>query len=382
MADQMIGRDPLSGQAISVHFTEAGIEQITSVESDTQLWISPGLLDLQVNGFAGHDINSAELSLTEVEAFVRALAENGTTRAIPTVITSSEAQICRSLSVIDAARRANPIVHNAIPYVHIEGPHISAEDGPRGVHPAEHIRPPDVAEFKRWQEAGRGLVGMVTLSAHYAEAPAYIRALTDSGVRCAIGHTSATPDEVLECIEAGAVHSTHLGNGAHEYVLRHPNYIWTQLADDRLTAGFIGDGLHLPEHTLRSMVRAKGRERSIIVSDSIALAGLPAGVYETPVGGQVELTADGRTNKVGTPFMSGAARPLADCVATTAKLAQIGLGDALQMATINPSRHVDDRGWLSVGEPADLIQFAWEPGADRLDIRQVVQGGRLLEPAA
>jgi N-acetylglucosamine-6-phosphate deacetylase len=160
--------------------------------------------------------------------------------------------------------------------------------------------------------------------------------------------------------DAGARLSTHLGNGAHAMLPRHPNYLWTQLADDRLTAGFIADGHHLPADTLRAMIRAKGPERSILVSDAVALAGRPPGRYETPVGGTVELSADGRLVMAGTPYLAGAARGLADGVAHVATL--FGLGPALRMATVQPGRFVGGRGVLAVGAPADVIRFDWAPG--------------------
>ncbi len=80
-----------------------------------------------------------------------------------------------------------------IPGVHVEGPHLSSEDGPRGAHPREYIRPPSIAEFERWQQACGNIVKLVTLSPHFREAPNYIGALSDRGVLVSIGHTHASP---------------------------------------------------------------------------------------------------------------------------------------------------------------------------------------------
>src|SRR5699024_3206830 len=145
-----------------------------------------------------------------------------------------------------------------VPGVHIEGPSISPADGPRGAHPVEHVRPPDLAEFERWQAAGDGLVKLVTLAPEHAGAPGYIRTLAARGVIVALGHSAATPDEVHAAVDAGARLSTHLGNGVAAVLPRHPNLIWTQLADDRLYASFIADGHHLSADTFRAMLRAKG----------------------------------------------------------------------------------------------------------------------------
>ena len=133
----------------------------------------------------------------------------------------------------------------AIAGLHIEGPHISPEDGPRGAHPQHCVRPPDVDEFHRWQEASNGSVKLVTVSPEWPESPGYIEAVVREGVVVAIGHTKATTDQIRDAVNAGATLSTHLGNGAHSMLPRHPNYLWDQLAEDRLAASFIADGIHL-----------------------------------------------------------------------------------------------------------------------------------------
>src|SRR5690606_39101416 len=120
-----------------------------------------------------------------------------------------------------------------------------------------------------------------------------IRHLADLGVIASIGHTGATPEQIRLAVEAGATMSTHLGNGSHLLLPRHPNYIWEQLADDRLSAGLIADGHHLPLSTLKAMLRAKG-DKTFVVSDCISFAGMPSGEYTSYIGGEVILGADGR----------------------------------------------------------------------------------------
>lgn len=168
-------------------------------------------------------------------------------------------------------------------------------------------------------------------------------------------------------------------NGAHPLIQRHPNYLWTQLAEDRLTAGFIADGHHLPPDTLVTMLRAKGAERSFLVSDATALAGKPPGHYTTPVGGQVELSEQGRLSYGGTTLLAGAARSVADGVAHIANLGQFGLGDAIDLATFSPGRFCGGRGQLQVGSSADLLTFRWRPGDPTLSVAEVlVHGSRVF----
>ena len=156
---------------------------------------------------------------------------------------------------------------------HVEGPHISPDDGPRGAHPQRWVRPPDLDEFRRWQDATDGRIRIVTLSPEWPEAPRYIEALVAKGVVASIGHTKATAQQIADAVSAGATLSTHLGNGAHPVLRRHPNYIWEQLAEDRLMADFIVDGIHLPTSFLKVALRAKGIERSVLVTDARSPAG-------------------------------------------------------------------------------------------------------------
>ncbi len=367
---RITGRDPASGASLAVT-TERG--RITAIEpgpNGEQPWLAPGLIDLQVNGFGGHDLNAPGLTPETVTALVHRLRQDGVTAFLPTLITASEADIIAALRAIAAARAADPAVAHAIPGVHVEGPHLAGEDGPRGAHPRAHVRPPDLAEFARWQAAGP--VAMVTLSPHWLDASTYIAALAARGVHVALGHTAATPEQIRAAAAAGARLSTHLGNGAAAMLPRHPNLIWAQLADDRLTAGFIADGHHLPADTLTAMLRAKGLDRALLVSDATALGGMPPGRYTQPIGGEVELLANGRLGTPGTPYLAGAALPLITGVANAITLAGLTLADALRLATVNPGRYAGGRGLLTLGGPADLIRFAWRPGDAALRLIDVV----------
>ena len=374
------GRDPATGQGIAITVEEGSISAIQPTGDAGDAYLSAGLVDLQVNGFGGIDLNDGKVTPDTVAALAHKLLEFGVTTFLPTVITASERQIMKTLGVIAEARRNLPLLARMIPFVHVEGPFISPEDGPRGAHPTGHVRPPDIAEFDRWQEACGGLVGLLTLSPHWPEAPDFIRAVSSRGVHVAIGHTDADHRQMSRAADAGAVLSTHLGNGAAALLPRHPNLIWSQLADDRLTATFIADGHHLPAEALKAMVRAKGLERSVLVSDTAALGGLSPGTYDQAIGGRVVLTADGRLGIEGTPYLAGAARPLCDDVATAKAMAGLSLAEALGLATSNPGRFVQGRGRLEAGADADIMLFDWQDGAPGLAIRETwVRGERAYQ---
>ncbi len=369
------GRDPASGEIVEVVIHDGVIRAIVPVPSGEERWLSPGFIDLQVNGYCGLDLNAESVTPEAVIALAQKLVAFGITSFLPTLITAAEERIVAALKAIMTARRISPLAAHMIPYVHVEGPHLSPNDGPRGAHPRAHVRPPDCSELERWQTASGGLVGLVTVSPHWDGALDYIANLAKKGILIAIGHTDADTARIHAAAQAGAVLSTHLGNGVAGELPRHPNLLWAQLADDRLTATFIADGHHLPADTLVAMMRAKGIERCVLVSDSVAVGGLGPGLYETPVGGAVEVSAEGKVGIPGTGTLGGAALPLKDGIANVARLPGFSLAQAVRMATENPGRFVGGRGVLRVGTPADLVQFAWRPSDGTLDIGRVfVQG--------
>jgi N-acetylglucosamine-6-phosphate deacetylase len=247
----------------------------------------------------------------------------------------------------------------AIDGFHVEGPHISPEDGPRGAHPERWVRKPDVDEYRRWQEAARGHIRLITLSPEWPEAPRYIEAIVKDGVVASIGHTKASREQIRDAVSAGATLSTHLGNGAHAVLQRHPNYIWEQLAEDRLMAGFIVDGIHLPDCYLKVALRAKGQGRSVLVTDASSPAGARPGRYR--LGEQeVDLTEDNRVVLAGKDKLAGSALRMHDGVSNLMQLAGIPLSDAVSMATTNAARagNVPDRKrGLAPGERADFVLF-------------------------
>src|SRR5262245_38103163 len=218
-------------------------------------YLSAGWVDVQVNGFAGVDYNSPQTPPEEIARSLQVLFSTGVTRFYPTVITGGPEEMRGALENLARAKEALPN-GDAMDGFHVEGPHISPDDGPRGAHPKRWVRPPDVDEFRHWQDAARGAIRLVTIAPEWPQAPAYIEAVTKSGVVISIGHTNAGAAQIANAVAAGATMSTHLGNGAHQILPRHPNYIWEQLAEDRLTASFIVDGVHLPSSFLKAALRA------------------------------------------------------------------------------------------------------------------------------
>jgi N-acetylglucosamine-6-phosphate deacetylase len=325
---------------------------------ESGVWSAPGFIDLQVNGFAGVDYNCPTTPHDEIARSLRALFATGVTRFYPTVITGPPADMEAALRNLADAREG---VENgeAIDGFHVEGPHICPDDGPRGAHPRQWVRPPDFDEYRRWQDAARGRVRLVTLSPEWPEAPRYIERVAAEGVAVSIGHTNATTAQLADAAAAGATMSTHLGNGSHAVLRRHPNYIWDQLADDRLTAGFIADGIHVDAAFLKAALRAKTLDRAVLVTDASAPAGAAPGRYR--LGEQeVDHTPDGRVVLAGTDRLAGSALTMNRGVANLMRLAGLSLGDAVRLATENPARAgrvpaYDDRVEFRVTEGVEVV---------------------------
>jgi N-acetylglucosamine-6-phosphate deacetylase len=286
----------------------------------------PGFFDLQVNGFGGVDFNRPSTTPEEAWGALEKMRATGVTRCLPTLTTSSLARFAK------CAENLNRTRHRAIAGLHMEGPYISPEDGPRGAHPREQVVAASMDDFSRRQEAAAGQIVLVTLAAEAPGALSLIEHLAGSGIRVAIGHTAGSPEQIRDAVTAGATLSTHLGNGCALQLPRHPNFIWEQLAADGLWASFIADGHHLPPATLKAMARAKTARRTLLVTDAVAAAGCPPGRYEFN-GEVVELSADGRVSQPGRPWLAGAALTMDRAVANTVKFTGWPLEEVLPMAS-------------------------------------------------
>jgi N-acetylglucosamine-6-phosphate deacetylase len=376
------GFDVATGHLVSIQFDEfireVAVKKALAAEAapDDAIMLAPGFVDIQVNGFLGVDFNNPQASVDDIGRALDAMIAAGVTRCLPTVVTGAPGDMVACLRNL---RQAQTTLRwgKAIAGFHVEGPHIGAEDGPRGAHPARWVRPPDLAEFHRWQEATDGNIRLITLSPHWPEAPQYIAAIVKAGVAASIGHTGAGAAQIAAAVDAGATLSTHLGNGAHAVLRRHPNYIWDQLAEDRLNASFIVDGIHLGQAFLRTALRAKTVERTVLVTDASAPAGAAPGRYR--LGEQeADLTEDGRVVLAGTDKLAGSALRMSQGVANFVNLGGLSLRDAVVTATVNPARviHLDGRmQGLIPGERGDVVAF--RPRGGTLEIQSVwIEGVR------
>lgn len=366
----MLARDAIHGDVVRLEREGGGLTRTPAPSAEPAAYVGPGWLDVQINGFGGHDVNSGHLGPEGFEAMTRALHAEGVARYLPTVVTARLAHLGTCLAAIAEARRHSRTVAAAVPGIHLEGPFVSPEDGARGAHPLDAVRDPDPAVFDDLQDRAEGLIRLVTLAPERPGALDLIAYLAGHGIVVALGHSLADPAVIHEAAAAGARLSTHLGNGAPATLPRHPNLLWAQLAEDRLHASMIFDGHHLPEDTMRVFLRAKGTERAILTSDAASLARCRPGVYEGQVGGRVELHGDGRLTMVGAPYLAGSASSLADGLSTA--LGRLGLSprEAVPMVTETP------RQLLGLEEADDATVFTFD--GTRVTPHFTVAGGEIV----
>ena len=239
-----VGLSPVDSRPIEIQVENGKIAAVVPSTEQPSHYIAPGLIDVQVNGFAAVDYNSPDTPLDEIQRSIEVQRATGVTRLLPTVITGSNENIRGSLKNLAKAARELP-GKDSIQYFHVEGPWIAGEDGPRGAHPVQHVRAPSIEEFEQFQDAAEGRIRLLTIAPEWPGAMEVIEHMAKAGVTVAIGHTAATGEDIQNAIKAGATMSTRLGNGAHSTIPRHDNYINHQLAADELMAGLIVDGIHL-----------------------------------------------------------------------------------------------------------------------------------------
>jgi len=234
----------------------------------------PCLFDIQVNGFAGVDFQNPGITGEELRRACQALRRRRIHRILLTLTTDSIDSLERKFARVESLRIRDPLVREIVPGYHLEGPFMSPEDGYCGAHFANVMRPPNLREFERLQNAAGGNIRLVTIAPEWPGSPRFIEAVTRNRVVVSFGHTNADAEQIERAIRAGARLCTHLGNACPAILPRHDNVIQRLLARDELIACFIPDGFHLPPGTLKNFVRAKPADKIVLTSDCVSAAGL------------------------------------------------------------------------------------------------------------
>ena len=312
-------------------------------------FLAPGFIDLQVNGGGGVLLND-QPTADGMRAIARAHRRFGTTACLPTLITDSRERV---KAAIAAARSVSG--RDGVIGLHLEGPFIS----PRrpGVHRADRIAQPVAGDLEQLCELAGAGRSMVTLAPECVPA-GFVRTVAASGVRISIGHSEASAASVMQAVADGATGITHLFNAMPPLSAREPGIVGAALAENRLTASLIVDGIHVDPIAVRAAFAAKGCERIALVTDAMPTVGASQDRFEL-VGRTIKLTNGRLTTEEGT--LAGAHLDMATAVRNVVKLAQLPLEDALRAASLTPARFLGldkERGTLAAGAHADLVALS------------------------
>jgi N-acetylglucosamine-6-phosphate deacetylase len=359
----------LSGKVCDVQIDEHVFKKITVRKKDILdlPWIAPGLIDIQINGFAGVDFNRAIESDDAWHHAAKQLYAHGCTGFLIALITNEEEGYRKLLT--DLTGRINLDPRNCLGF-HMEGPWLNPDPGYRGAHRAEWMQKPGLRLLEEWWAIAGPLLKLVTLAPEInPEASAQvIRAGVEKKIQFFIGHAGAMGETLRAAIEAGAVGWTHLGNAAPATVPKFENVILHALAQPGLWASLIPDGLHLPPHAFRVLARALGQanpSRLLLTTDAMAGAGADKSGNYTLGDVQVEVGADGSA-RMSTAGVPGSGR-LAGSTLTpfqgaflAERMAGIFLEDAWTAFSTRPASLLGLKHGLAEGNPADFCLLSPE----------------------
>lgn len=310
----------------------------------------PGYIDIHVHGYKGHKFTSSKEE--DFLKISKSIKSHGVTTLLPT--TYSETfdkllKVCRTYRKI----RKETSDGAEMPGIHLEGPHFGSGDE-KGTQNPEKLRPPDINELERLYEASGENIARVTLAPELSGAIEYIERAKESGIAVSAGHTAANYQEGLESFNAGVNICNHIYNGMVEFHHRSPGIVGACLNRRDVYAEMIADLIHLHPATIAITARAKGVDRSILITDSISATGLPNGEYE--LSGQKTVVKDGVSRVKETDRLAGSTLTLDKAVKNVVKEVGFDLEDAIKMVTSNPARAIglEDRGKILPGYRADI----------------------------
>jgi N-acetylglucosamine-6-phosphate deacetylase len=301
-----------------------------------RLMHTTGLTDLQVNGYAGVDFNDKSLDAAALDHALHAMMCAGVTTCLPTLITARETALAERFAALDRAVANSRLGPLMVPGFHLEGPFLNPTPGFAGCHPPDAMVPPDPALLQRLAAPLTRPILLLTLAPEQPGGLALIAWAAARGMLVAIGHSAADQAVATGAAQAGAKLSTHLGNALPHTLPKFRNPLIAQLAEDRLAASFIADGIHIPVAALKVLLRAKGLSRAVLVTDATAAAATPPGLYRF-AGMSIEHAADGSVRVPGSDALAGSALTLDQAVRNLVAWDLAAPADAIRLAAANPA---------------------------------------------
>jgi N-acetylglucosamine-6-phosphate deacetylase len=338
-------------------------------------WVAPGFVDTHIHGFAGHDVMDCDAD--GLRAISTELARRGKTSWLPTTLTAGTeetGEACASIAVASRAQRAEERLAEArMQGVFLEGPFFT--EAHKGAQNPRYLCDPDPAKLLDWQARADGLICKSALAPERDGALEYIAAATAAGVTACIGHSSATYGEAAAAVLAGARVVVHTFNGMDDMGHRDPGIVGCAMTSQGMFAELICDGQHVDPIACEALVRAKGWEHVVLVTDCLRCGGLPDGRYE--MGGlDIELSG-GVARLVEGGNLAGSTLTMVQAAHNVMSWGIVTAEQAIRMASEVPARScgIADRcGAILPGRDADLVVL--DPS---LNLVETYVGGRLVE---
>jgi N-acetylglucosamine-6-phosphate deacetylase len=309
--------------------------------------ILPALFDIHTHGAAGFDFNTA--TLEQMHSIVTFYLRQGVGSVYPTLVADDETRLLRQLSTI--ARLA--ATFEEVKGVNLEGPFLSPSYA--GAIDKRFLQLPSYDTFCRYQEAAAGLIKLTTVAPELPKATLVIKKLVDSDVIVSLGHSSADYNTAMAALDAGASCFTHTFNAMPAFDKREPNILIAALLSDAYTE-IIADGAHVAPETVSLLVKAKGSDRVVAVTDSIMAAGMDDG--EHSLGGSTVTVTDGQAFIKGTNTRAGSTLTASAALANYMQYTSLPLPVAIKAMTETPARLLgvfEKVGSIEVGKAADLL---------------------------
>jgi N-acetylglucosamine-6-phosphate deacetylase len=333
------------------------LEQTTNAPTEN-LWLAPGLFDLQVNGYGGVDFQQDKLSLDELLLAARQLRKAGCTKFLLTLITDEWTKLTARLKHLRMLRSQSAELQAAIVGWHIEGPFLSGEPGFHGAHNPARMLDPTPTHIQELRAITGNEPLLLTMAPEREGALEAIRAAVSLGIKVSLGHTSASAEMLRKSVQAGATGFTHLGNGCPRDLDRHDNILWRVLETPGLTTGLIPDGIHVSPTLFRLLHRWHGSDAIYYTTDAMSAAGAPPGRYKLGAV-DVEVGADQIVRQPGKTNFAGSALQPCEGVFRAAQMLNCPWQEAWGRSALNPARLMGLSEGLHVGCAADfcLLKF-------------------------